>query len=155
MGEYLIKEEGICSLYTVTSESDLNSGPGVNLNPPPENGCCECCGRQISELKPFSCEGIFNGAYLVKSFREQVIIGEEELTMMCESQERVPGEPNLWIKAEFDFSGPLDVNWECAECFYLSDEEFYKQMFLRIEREEELALAGDEADDDEEACNSY
>lgn len=142
MGEYFIKEERVCSLFNVTREEDLKPRPGLNMNPPPGDGRCECCGRPISELKPFPSEGLLKGAYLIKSYREPTVLGEWEEEIMYESQEQVPGEPNRWIKAEFDFSGPLDMNWECSECFILNDEEFYEKMNERIEREEDLALAG-------------
>ena len=96
-------------------------------------------------MKPFAGEGINNGAYLVKSFREPSLIGEEEeRDIAYESQEQVHGEPDKWIKAEFDFRGPIDMNWECSECFELGDEEFYKKMGERFKREEDLATAGDD-----------
>jgi hypothetical protein len=46
----------------------------MNTNPPPKNGRGQCCGRQVSELKPFGEErhplfGDLDGALLVKRWR--------------------------------------------------------------------------------------
>ena len=72
------------------------------INPPPDDNCCECCGRHISELKPFGgpgdpLVGDFSGALLVKHFRA-----------LC---------------AE----GQADAVWECRDCIVLSLEEFFKK----------------------------
>jgi len=46
----------------------------ISINPPPRNGNCECCGKNIKDLKPFGkagdpLVGDFDGALLVKTFR--------------------------------------------------------------------------------------
>jgi hypothetical protein len=75
MAEILIKNEGAVSLGTVENEEDLKPIPGLhNINPPPQNGKCECCGKHISELKPFGgpgdpLVGDFTGVYLIKKWR--------------------------------------------------------------------------------------
>ena len=74
----------------------------IVINPPPSDSRCECCGKHVSELKPFGgpgdpLVGDFNGALLVKTFR--------------------------------DNGGCVGASWECRDCFVLSDEEFRKIVF--------------------------
>jgi len=78
--------------------------PKILINPPPGNGRCECCGKHVTELKPFGKAGDpllgdFNGALLVKTFREN--------------------------------SGCIGPSWECRECIILSDEEYWKRKLKR------------------------
>lgn len=37
----------------IKNEDDLKLKPGLNINPPREDGKCDCCERSIHELKPF------------------------------------------------------------------------------------------------------
>jgi hypothetical protein len=39
------------------NEDDFRPNPGININPPPKEGYCDCCGRHISKLKPFGGPG--------------------------------------------------------------------------------------------------
>jgi hypothetical protein len=57
MSEIIIKRKGLISLGSVDSEDDLKPRPGINLNAPPADGRCDCCGRHISELKPYGGPG--------------------------------------------------------------------------------------------------
>lgn len=41
----------------------------ISINPPPRDGNCECCGKNVKDLKPFG-KGGFEGALLVKTFRD-------------------------------------------------------------------------------------
>jgi hypothetical protein len=76
MGRIFIESPKLISRESVDCEEDLKLVPRkINLNPPPEDGRCECCGRHISELKPFGgpgdpLVGDFSGAYLIKKFRD-------------------------------------------------------------------------------------
>ena len=72
------------SLGSIDSEADLKPIPDrINIHPPPLDGRCDCCGKHISELKPFGKEGDplvgdFNGELLVKRFRGGPIDEETE-----------------------------------------------------------------------------
>ena len=46
-------KNGIVSFDSISSEEDLNPSARIVINAPPGNGRCDCCGRHISELKPF------------------------------------------------------------------------------------------------------
>jgi len=87
----------------------------VRINPPPSDERCECCGRHVSELKPFGgpgdpLVGDFSGALLAKHFRR--ICSEEQ----------------------------VDASWECRDCFVLSDEEFRK-IYFRLDTKNKNAGA--------------
>lgn len=74
MAEIIIKRKGVISLGSIDSEEDLKKRPGININPPPADGRCECCGKHISELKPYGkagdpLVGDFNGQFLIKTYR--------------------------------------------------------------------------------------
>ena len=45
MSQIIINENGITSLGSIDKEEDIKAKPGININPPPQNGECECCGR--------------------------------------------------------------------------------------------------------------
>ena len=67
---------------SIKNEDDLKPKPGININPPPEDGKCDCCGRSIRELKPFGgpgdpLVGDFTGAFLVKGYRPLGSYSEE------------------------------------------------------------------------------
>ena len=75
MAKILVKNKNAICLYTVEEEKDLKPIPGLaNINPPPQDGRCDCCERHISELKQYGKAGDpligdFNGALLVKVWR--------------------------------------------------------------------------------------
>jgi hypothetical protein len=53
----------------------MNRKPKLLINPPARDRRWECCGKRVSKLKPFGKAdapllGDFNGAVLVKTFRE-------------------------------------------------------------------------------------
>ena len=105
MGETFFDDNGIYSLVTVNCEEDIKARPGqISLNPPPDDGRCHCCGRHISELKPFGkagdpLVGDFEGAYLIKFSRPEGHLGQEELEIIYESSERSPEDPERLDRA--------------------------------------------------------
>ena len=82
MAEILFKNDVLISLGSIDNEEDLKPKAWINLNPPPADGRCQCCGRHISELKPFGgtgdpLVGDFTGALLVKKFRPDCPYNDE------------------------------------------------------------------------------
>ena len=70
----IIDNNGVVSLGSISSETDLKEKARININPPPEDGRCDCCGRHISELTPFGkagdpLVGDFDGELLIKKLR--------------------------------------------------------------------------------------
>ena len=89
MKEIFINENGCISLGSIGCEQDLELGPGTNLNPPPEDGRCECCGRHISQLKPFGrvdhlIYGNLEGELLVKTWRRTLSRPDEGVLKIME-----------------------------------------------------------------------
>jgi hypothetical protein len=78
-------ENGKGRYFRVDSAEDLT--PEFCLNPPPENGRCDCCRRHISELKPFGkagdpLVGDFEGALLLKTYRREGPYDEKAVSAM-------------------------------------------------------------------------
>jgi hypothetical protein len=76
MATTIFENNGIISLGSIATEKDLQLGNGFYINPPPQDGRCDCCGRHINELSPFGkagdpLVGDFDGAYLVKRWRAE------------------------------------------------------------------------------------
>jgi hypothetical protein len=75
MSEIIFKNSSCISLGSIDDEADLTARPGfVNINPPPQDGRCCCCGRHVSKLSPSGkagdpLAGDFEGALLVKHWR--------------------------------------------------------------------------------------
>jgi len=42
----------------------------IRINPPPDDGRCECCGTYYKDCKPFPDDDFFKKALLFKNFRE-------------------------------------------------------------------------------------
>lgn len=70
----------------------------ILINPPPSDGCCECCGKHVSLLKEFGGR-TFRKAKLVKSFRAEFRGTDNE---------------------------QVGASWECKDCIKLDDEEYEK-----------------------------
>jgi hypothetical protein len=147
MSQILINKIVLISLGTVDSEEDLKPIPGVsNINPPPRDGKCDCCGRHISELKPFGAPGDdlpwgkFTGAYLVKRPRPLMPYCEEVDRAFLEAQKcyekdgfknaegwlinKYGKEEGEWITFASQAQGTIGSSWECRDCILLNDEEY-------------------------------
>jgi hypothetical protein len=142
------KKIDIVCMESVNGEEDLKPRPGINLNPPPDDGRCECCGKHISELKPFGkagdpVNGDFDGAYLVKTFRSPGRYNEEAMQAMKEAEDQAPEDPREWLCAKYgDQIGDayyfnasacscVDKSWECRDCIVLSGEEYFEKRRFR------------------------
>lgn len=85
----------------------MDSTLKVIINPPPNDRCCECCGRHVDRLKPFGgpgdpLNGDFKGAYLVKTFR--------------------------------GFMGTTSASWECRDCIILSPKSYRQKLNRAFKR---------------------
>ena len=151
MSEIIIKQKGLTSLGSVESEEDLKPRPGINLNAPPEDGRCDCCGRHISELKPYGgpgdpLGGDFTGALLIKMFRPDGPYDEKAEKAFEEAEKWYWRDdfdhPLGWLIDKYGKEKALDMefsiqlyrsygkSWECRDCFILSDNEYhYNQTF--------------------------
>ena len=147
----IIDNNGVVSLGSISSEKDLNIKARVSINPPPEDGRCDCCGRHISELTPFGkagdpLVGDFDGELLVKKWRavgpydekaEQALkyveklmekegcAGDDPLNMMIKIYGKDKGERYLFTVEAFSQVGS---SWECRDCAVLDEEEYFEQI---------------------------
>jgi hypothetical protein len=149
MSEILIKKNGVISMGSIDNEEDLKIKPGFNINPPPQDGKCECCGRHISVLKPYGgpgdpLVGDFSGAYLVKKFRPDAPYNEEAeaackmaeecyesdgfdgpLDWMIEKHGEEKGENLYYWSMAYHSAGK---SWECRDCAVLDTNEYFEKL---------------------------
>jgi hypothetical protein len=133
----------------VDCEDDLKPQPGISLNPPPRDGRCDCCGRHISELKPFGgpgdpLVGDFTGALLIKKFRWMAPHHEGAEKILREAEEcyKDKGCKDVYEYLEYEY-GPVDAedieslifishtvdkSWECRDCAVLDYDEYFKKL---------------------------
>jgi len=74
--------------------------PKIYINPPPQDKCCQCCGKNAKDLKPYGkagdpLVGDFDGAILLKTFRT--------------------------------VDGTTSASWECRDCICLSNKAYIKR----------------------------
>ena len=145
MAKILFDQNGIFNLGSVNREEDLKPKPGININPPPDDGRCECCGKHISQLKPFgknndADHSNYDGAYLLKTFRRNGPYYEQAELAIKEAEEQAPEEnPRLWLMKKYgdgigfglymaaEAYSCVDRSWECKDCVVLSDDEFFEK----------------------------
>ena len=104
----IIDNNGVVSLGSISNEKDLKDKARININPPPEDGRCDCCGRHISELTPFGkagdpLVGDFDGELLVKKFRpvgpynEKAEQAFKHVEKLMEKEGRAGEDPLDWM----------------------------------------------------------
>lgn len=118
----------------------------ISINPPPQNGKCECCGKNIKDLKPFGkagdpLVGNFNGAMLVKTFRSMAMPLKnkawDEINNKYKKKGNYDGFEEELInkvgKKRADrllfadqLADTVSASWECRDCIILNDEEYFK-----------------------------
>jgi hypothetical protein len=133
----------------IKDEDDLKPKPGININPPDEDGRCDCCGRHISELEPFGgpgdpLVGDFTGAYLVKGYRSDGPYVEEvekawEEALKCYEVDGFD-HPDSWLINKFgeeeamaivfavELYNQVGSSWECRDCAVLDEDEYFEKL---------------------------
>jgi hypothetical protein len=136
-------------LDRVKYEDYLKLKPGKNINPPPPDGRCDCCGRHISELKPFGgpgdpLVGDFTGAFLVKGYRSLGSYDEEAEKAFEEAERcyKADGFDRIidWMIDKYGRKEAIGIDcavqaphsvgssWECRDCIVLDDEEYFEKL---------------------------
>jgi len=126
----------------------------VYINPPPSDAKCECCGKHISELKPFGkagdpLVGDFNGQLLIKTFRTMGYATKEDQkkidlidSIYKEEMDKKITSEELDKKLKENFSpkelerfnflsqivSTVGASWECRDCIILDTEEYFKKL---------------------------
>ena len=152
MATKIIDNNGIVSFDSISSEEDLKLRPWISINPPPTDGRCQCCGKHISELRPFGkagdpMVGDFEGALLIKKFRPDAPYDQEAIKAMDEAVKQLEDagykdkDPlELMIKnygkergENFYWSAQLSTgvskSWECIDCAVLDTDEYFEKLF--------------------------
>jgi len=147
----IVDNNSAVSLGSISNDKDLKIEARVNINPPPEDGRCHCCGRHISKLTPFGkagnpLVGDFDGELLVKKWRavgpydekaekalkyvekimeKQGCAGEYPLDWMIKIYGKEKGERYLFTVEAFSQVGS---SWECRDCAVLEGDEYFEQI---------------------------
>jgi len=114
-----------CSLKRDNEQIRLHERRIV-VNPPPADARCECCGRHVSDLKPFGgpgdpLAGDFRGALLVKTWRTMTLqLTEEQLRELRQKHGDEAAE------AHEQLQNTIEASWECRDCIILSGDEYFK-----------------------------
>jgi hypothetical protein len=165
--KFIVK--GVC-LDSISNEEDLKLRPGININPPPADGRCMCCGRHLSELKPYGkagdpLVGDFEGALLLKTFRPDYLPDEEAEEAYDKAMSNYKSEgyddPLDWMKKEygedegealweFAINWGVGKSWECRDCIVLDRKEYFEKREQRYYKEVIKNCHEQHDDDDEE-----
>ncbi len=92
------------------------SGSLVYLDPPPDDKCCEICGRKADELQPFDeqvCELYVEYERSVKDL---------SVNLPC-ILKYITADHKLIKNFRSFYQEPAVASWECKNCISLSDEE--------------------------------
>ena len=142
---------GAVSLGSISSEKDLIDKERININPPPDDFCCDSCGRHISELTPFGkagdpLVGDFDGELLVKKFRRMRPYDEkaeealEHVEDIMEKEGQANDCPLEWLKKIYgeklgdryslfvDAHRQADSSWECRDCAVLEGDGYFEKL---------------------------
>ena len=157
MATKLIDNNGLVSLSSISCEEDLKLNFFININPPPGDGKCNCCGRHLSELKPFGkagdpLVGDFNGALLIKKIRSMFPFNKEVNDTIeayfkdCNTREDFEKAKKELIK-KFGEEEAEDIliwdqgyntvesSWECRDCAILDNKEFHEKFSQKLDQE--------------------
>jgi hypothetical protein len=119
------------------------------VNGPPRDERCECCGRHISELKPFGgpgdpLVGDYSGALLIKNFRPDGPYNEEAEKAYKEAEacykqagfddidmyliSKYGQERGEEISFLYDCHHSCGKSWECRDCAVLSTNAYHEKL---------------------------
>jgi hypothetical protein len=162
MTQILFEKNGIVSLGAVSNEEDLSRPCHVSLNPPPDDGRCNVCGRHMTELTPFGgpgdpLVGDFTGEKLVKNFRPDFPYPDEirEVKKRAKKEESIRSRDDFhsWYIANYSEDerkrlheileewremgcDQVGKSWECRDCFVLDDDEYFEKLEQKSEQQE-------------------
>ena len=100
----------------------------ISINPPPANGCCDCCKKNISEITPFGkagdpLVGDFDGSILVKTFRTMApSLTDKEMQDYIKKN----GEENGNFYDQL--MNTVEAAWLCRDCIILNDDDYFNKL---------------------------
>jgi hypothetical protein len=157
MQKSLFEENVITSLGSVDEEG-LNNKGGNNTKPSPNEDCCSCCGRPLSELTPFGksgypLKGNYEGQLMLITTRPFVPFYDiletiyYNFTKNCSTDEDFQKAEEKLVrkygekKVEFikfmiaHICVEPDDSLECRDCIVLDDYEYYDRLADRHQPE--------------------
>lgn len=162
MARTIIEGNGVISLGAIHGKEDLKPRPGININAPPADGSCDCCGKPLKELKPFGkagdpLVGDFSGALLVKKWRWMAPPDEEVNRIMDRFFGRDPTKDEYErakrrlikeygreeaerLELHHSLSTTTSSSWECRDCAVLDVYEYFEIRKKRYEEESSSSL---------------
>jgi hypothetical protein len=136
----------VTGLRRSSKGGDIKTPPGYYINASRRKTQCDCCGRQLRELKPYGkagdpLESDFEGKFLVKALRPTIPSDAEadkkweeffgnshskkDYRMVRERLVQAYGEEEvLKIEAYKTFSSPLRKVWLCRDCIILEADDY-------------------------------
>jgi hypothetical protein len=146
MAVTITTRDGIC-MVAIHCEEDLKLAPKFKqINPPPADGRCECCGKHLNELKPFSVVGHpwevdVEDVLLVKCSRPSAPPDERVDRIMKEffggclsDEDEEKAEERLnevyghemaeYLLRYSAAAGQISASWECYDCMGLDTEAY-------------------------------
>ncbi len=136
------------SIDRVKYEDSLKFKPGERIYPPLRDGRCDCCGKHISELKPFGgpgdpLEGDFTESLLVKTYRPLGPYVEEAEKALREAEryyksdgfdnefewmiDKYGGKKGEELSAADFYHHKVLSFWECRDCVVLDMDEYFEK----------------------------
>ena len=128
----------------VNSVQEIESILKGRINPPPEDCKCMCCGRPLSDLRPFGGFGDplpwdFDGAFLVKKYRndapydkkvgelvDEILTSHEcDIENLHEYLVNKHGEDGDRIYWQAALQSTVSKSWECRDCAVLDDYKYW------------------------------
>jgi hypothetical protein len=146
----IIENERAVSYGSISCEEDLILEPKININPLPQDGRCDCCGKHISTLKPYGKVGdspfcYFRGALLVKEARPAYAYDENDgkawdyVKKLMKSERQADHDELDWLSQIFGkeigkryyflMLAYLQTrsSWEFRDCAILDEGEYFKK----------------------------
>jgi len=137
------------SLGAISREEDLEGKGFISINPPPQDGRCEVCGRHLSELTPFGgpgdpLVGDFSGELLVKRWRPEGPYheaAEEAWKLYKKENPNQDDDPLPWFISKFGDNEGTELygagflysssrsSWECRDCSVLDNNEYFEKKY--------------------------
>ena len=115
----------------------------ISINPPPEDGRCECCGKHISELNSYGgpgdpLKGDFTGAKLIKIYRTMAPEGSHsyDISDCLDKDENLDEDKFIEKYSEKDLEkfwfaqqlmDTVEASWECRDCVILGEKDYFKK----------------------------
>ena len=118
----------------------------VIINPPPQDGRCECCQRHVKDLKPFGkagdpLVGDFKGAILLKTYRKMAMPVTNKRCIQIEEEYEKKGydgfeealikefgkKKSEQLCFEDQLATTVGASWECRNCIVLTDRKYFKR----------------------------